>query len=61
MSLYSLALFLHVVGALLLFVTLTVEGVALRLLRRAVPLAAIVQSQRINRGPKQGSPATSPD
>jgi hypothetical protein len=35
MSLYSLALFLHVVGALLLFVTLTIEGIALRQLRRA--------------------------
>ena len=32
MTLYSIALFVHVVGALLLFVTLTVEGVALRLL-----------------------------
>jgi len=30
MTLYSVALFVHVVGALLLFVTLTVEGVALR-------------------------------
>ena len=35
MSLYSIALFVHVVGALLLFVTLTVEGVALLQLRRA--------------------------
>jgi hypothetical protein len=35
MNPYSLALFVHVVGALLLFVTLTVEGVALRQLRRA--------------------------
>jgi hypothetical protein len=35
MTLYSIALFLHVVGALLLFVTLTVEGVALRQLHRA--------------------------
>ena len=35
MNLYSIALFVHVVGALLLFVTLTVEGVALRLLHRA--------------------------
>jgi len=35
MTLYSIALFLHVVGALLLCVTLTVEGVALRQLRRA--------------------------
>jgi len=29
MSLYSIALFLHTVGAVLLFVTLTVEGIAL--------------------------------
>ncbi len=35
MTLYSIALFLHVVGALLLFVTLTVEGIALRQLYRA--------------------------
>jgi hypothetical protein len=35
MNLYSIALFLHVVGGLLLFVTLTVEGVALVQLRRA--------------------------
>ena len=30
MSLYSVSLFLHIVGALLLFVLLTIEGVALR-------------------------------
>jgi hypothetical protein len=30
MSLYSIALFFHIVGALVLFVLLTVEGVALR-------------------------------
>jgi hypothetical protein len=30
MSLYSIALFLHIVGALLLFVLLTIEGVGLR-------------------------------
>ena len=30
MSLYSIALFIHIVGALLLFVLLTIEGVALR-------------------------------
>jgi hypothetical protein len=35
MSLYSIALFLHVVGAMLLFVTLTVEGIALRQLHLA--------------------------
>jgi hypothetical protein len=40
MTLYSIALFAHVVGALLLFVTLTVEGVALRLLRRAATVEA---------------------
>jgi hypothetical protein len=39
-ALYSIALFLHVVGALLLFVTLTVEGVALRHLHRAVTAEA---------------------
>jgi hypothetical protein len=30
MTLYAAALFLHVVGALLLFATLTLEGIALR-------------------------------
>jgi hypothetical protein len=40
MTLYSIALFLHIVGALLLFVTLTVEGIALRLLRRAATMEA---------------------
>ena len=40
MTLYSIALFLHVVGALLLFVTLTVEGVALLLVRRAATAEA---------------------
>src|ERR1700716_1578892 len=40
MTLYSIALFLHVVGALLLFVTLTVEGVALLQVRRAATAEA---------------------
>lgn len=40
MILYSIALFLHIVGALLLFVTLTVEGIALRQLRRAATVEA---------------------
>jgi hypothetical protein len=40
MTLYSIALFLHIVGALLLFVTLTVEGIALRLLHRAATMEA---------------------
>jgi hypothetical protein len=39
-SLYSIALFVHVVGALLLFVTLTVEGVALRQLHGAATTEA---------------------
>ena len=53
MTLYSIALFAHVVGALLLFVTLTVEGVALRLLRRAAALegargaAAMLRANRV--------------
>jgi hypothetical protein len=40
MSLYSIALFLHIVGALLLFVTLTVEGIALLQLGRAATMEA---------------------
>jgi len=35
MTLYSIALFLHIVGALLLFTALTLEGIGLRQLRRA--------------------------
>jgi hypothetical protein len=52
MTLYTVALFLHVVGALLLFVTLTVEGVALRQLRRATGAEAAQTSAamlRLNR------------
>src|SRR3984893_16297219 len=40
MTLYSIALFLHILGAMLLFVTLTVEGVALLQLRRAETIEA---------------------
>lgn len=40
MTLYSIALFLHVIGALLLFVTITVEGLALRQLHRALTTEA---------------------
>ena len=53
MTLYSIALFVHIVGAVLLFVTLTVEGIALRLLRRAATIeaaqgaAALLQLNRI--------------
>lgn len=52
MTLYSIALFLHVVGALLLFVTLTVEGVALRQVRRAATSEAAQRAAallRLNR------------
>jgi hypothetical protein len=35
MLIYLIALFVHVVGAILLFATLTLEGIAMRLLRRA--------------------------
>jgi hypothetical protein len=38
MTLYRIALFVHVVGALLLFATLTVEGIGLRSLRRATTI-----------------------
>jgi hypothetical protein len=52
MNLYSFALFLHVVGALLLFVTLTVEGVALRQLSQAAtvePARGAAAMLRMNR------------
>jgi hypothetical protein len=52
MSLYSIALFLHIVGALLLFATLAVEGVALRLFHRAAATEAARSAAallRINR------------
>lgn len=42
MSLYSIALFVHIVGALLLFVLLTVEGVALRVGIAAAPAGRIL-------------------
>jgi hypothetical protein len=53
MSIYSIALFVHVVGAILLFATLTLEGMALRLLRRAetadegASSAAVLQVNRV--------------
>ena len=39
MSAYTIALFVHIVGAMLLFVVLALEGVALRQMRRAVTAA----------------------
>jgi hypothetical protein len=38
MSLYAIALFVHIVGALLLFALLTIEGVALRVRIAAAPV-----------------------
>ena len=52
MTLYSIALFVHIVGAVLLFVTLTVEGIALRQLPRAATIEAAqvaAASLRLNR------------
>ena len=52
MTLYSIALFVHIVGAVLLFVTLTVEGIALRQLHRAATMEAAqvaAASLRLNR------------
>jgi hypothetical protein len=52
MTFYSIALFLHVVGALLLFVTLTVEGIGLRQLYRAATMEdaqAAATLLRVNR------------
>ena len=42
MSFYSIALFLHVVGALFLFVSLTDEGVALRQLHGKAPMGRAI-------------------
>jgi hypothetical protein len=42
-TLYSFALFLHIVGALLLFTAFTVEGVGLFHLRRATTSAEVLQ------------------
>jgi len=47
MTLYSAALFLHVVGALLLFATLSLEGIGLRQLRRAAMPAQVRESAAI--------------
>jgi hypothetical protein len=42
MSLYAIALFVHIVGALLLFVLLTIEGVGLRLGIVAAPINRVL-------------------
>lgn len=42
MSLYAIALFVHIVGALLLFVLLTVEGVGLRTGIAAAPINRVL-------------------
>ena len=57
MTLYSIALFLHVVGALLLFVTLTVEGVALLQVRRAATAEAAEGAAAVAAGAAAGAVA----
>lgn len=47
MTLYAAALFLHIIGAILLFATLTVEGVGLRDARRAASLEHLRRSAGI--------------
>ncbi len=47
MTIYSVALYLHIVGALLLFTTLSVEGVGLRQVRRAVTLRQVRDSTAV--------------
>ena len=42
MDVYSIALFVHIVGALLLFVLLTIEGLALRFGFAAAPISRIL-------------------
>jgi hypothetical protein len=42
MDVYSIALFVHIVGALLLFVLLTIEGLALRFGFAAAPMSRIL-------------------
>jgi hypothetical protein len=59
MSIYPIALFVHVAGAILLFATLTLEGIAIRLLRAVATAregassAAILQVNRVL-GPLSG-------
>ncbi len=47
MTLYSTAQYLHIVGALLLFASMTMQGVALRMARRAVTLEPVRESAAI--------------
>jgi hypothetical protein len=42
MDLYSVALFVHIVGAVLLFVLLTIEGLSLRMGFAAAPISRVV-------------------
>src|SRR3981081_715628 len=59
MLFYSIALFVHVAGAIALFATLTLEGIAIRLLRQAANAregassAALLQLNRVL-GPVSG-------
>jgi hypothetical protein len=58
MTLYAAALFLHVVGALLLFAALTLEGIALRQVRRAANLERVRDSAAIAGLTRQVGPAS---
>src|SRR2546428_6326264 len=58
MTLYAAALYLHIVGALLLFMTLTVEGIALRQLRRATTLEQVRDAAGIARLTRTVGPAS---
>ena len=49
MNLYPLALFAHVVGALLLFITLTLDGLALRGLRQATTITQVREWAQVAR------------
>ena len=57
-SLYTAALFLHVVGALLLMATLTVEGIALWQIRRAPTVERVRDSAAIASVTRQVGPAS---
>jgi len=57
-SLYTAALFLHVVGALLLIATLTLEGIALWQMRRAAMVERVRDSVAIASLTRQVGPAS---
>jgi hypothetical protein len=58
MTAYSIAVFLHVAGAVLLFATLSLEGLALRQMRRATTAEAARESAGILRLNRMIGPAS---